>query len=49
MEGNKQQKTEMVWHVDRQVPMYVRLTKGSGDRISELQITFYGCRRVQID
>jgi len=49
MEGYKQQETDVSLHVDHQVPMYARINKGSGHGISELQIRFCGCRRVQIE
>jgi hypothetical protein len=49
MEGYKQQKTDIVWHVERQVRMYARITNGSDHRISERAIGFCGVRGVQIE
>jgi hypothetical protein len=49
MEEYKQQKTGIVWYVERQVRMYAKITNGSGHRISEIQISFCVGRRVQIE
>jgi hypothetical protein len=48
MDGYKK-KTDFVWQNKRHVHMYARITKGSGHRISELQISFCVCRGVQIE
>jgi len=38
-----------VWNFKRYGLMYARITIGSGHRISEVQIRFYGARGIQIE
>ena len=37
-----------IWHFERQVPMYVRITKGSDHKISEVQIRFCGVKIEEV-